>query len=131
MSDAQHATQAAAADLVRRILAARERWVEVDPGRALRIRRPGEADFGRFARGGAGVDAFAACVVGWRGVLLSDLLPDTPPGGDQPAPFAPEVVAEVLRDRADWLGTVADAVVSDIRAHLDAREAARGNSQPS
>ena len=121
---------AAVSDLVRRMLAARERWIEVEPGRALCIRRPGEADFGRFARG-ASVETISGCVVGWRGVLVSDLLPDAVAGGDQPAPFAPEVVAETLRDRADWLGTVADAVVSDIRAHLDAREAARGNSQPS
>lgn len=113
------------ADLIARLLARRERWVELEPGRELRIRRPAEADIGLYVRA-IGIDQLGKAVVGWSGFTEADVLGATQ-GSTSPVPFDQALCIELLRDRVEWVGKLADAVMDDIRAHLESREAARKN----
>ena len=113
------------ADLIARLLARRERWVELEPGRRLRIRRPAEADIGAFVRS-VDADKLGQAVVGWEGFVESDALGESQ-GSNSALPFDQALCIELLRDRVDWMETLVDAVLASIREHVEAREAARGN----
>lgn len=113
------------AGLVARIQAQRESWVELAPGKRVRIRRPAEAQLARF-RNGITVDHLAECVVGWEGFTEADLLGPAV-GASDALPFAPELWGEVVRDRMDWVGTLAEALAEVISAHLAQRAATAKN----
>lgn len=114
------------ADLIARVLAARERWVDLDERRAVRVRRPSEVEMlgmGRDIR----AEKLAQCVVGWRGFTLADAIGE----GDSAIEFDSELWRVLSGDRADWTNAVAVAVGEDISKHFEQREAARGNLPPS
>jgi hypothetical protein len=114
-----------ASQIVAQLLAKRERWVDLEDGKRLRIRRPPETDLGRF-RSGLAVADVASAVVGWDGITEADIL-GPQDGSTSAVPFNAELCLEVLRDRIDWTGKAAEGVLDAIRQHLDAREAARKN----
>lgn len=113
------------AELIARLLAQRERWVDLEPGKRVRIRRPAESDIGRFARG-VSVDQIAATVVGWEGFTEVDVL-GASQGSSSAVEFDSGLWAELMRDRMDWFDTAASAVMEAIREHMASREAARKN----
>jgi len=115
--------------LVARLLAQRESWLDLGAGKRIRVRRPGEADMGRFSRGVA-LDDAAACCVAWDGFSEASILGPSL-GSDKPIPFDAAVWLELLRDNIDWLDLVVAKLFELVRSHLDAREAVRGNSRPS
>ena len=110
---------------VDRYLASRERWVELDPGLAVRVRRPAEARIPALLQRGD-IEAYAACVVGWRGFTGAMLL-GAALASDTPAPFDPELWREVALDNVEWCNKIAEAVVQDCTAFLQARDDARKN----
>lgn len=112
----------AASDLVAALYAARERWVDLDEGKAVRVRRPAEAEWSRVRR--SGPEAFVACVTDWRGFTEADVDPE---GGNDKVPFDAELWAVLALDRSDWLGKVIEAVADDIKARTEAAEARRKN----
>ena len=116
---------AGTADLIARLLARRERWIEIEPGRELLIRRPAEAELNLYIRG-IGVEQLGKAVVGWSGFTEADVLGPTQ-GSTSAVPFDQALCIELLRDRVEWIGKLADALMDDIRAHLESREAARKN----
>lgn len=115
----------AASDLVARILAKREHWVDLEPGKRVRIRRPAESAIGGL-RGGMTVEQIAATAVGWDGFTEADLV-GASQGSNSVVAFDADLWATVLADRMDWAGIVAEKLVESITAHLEAREAARKN----
>lgn len=110
--------------LIARIRAQREFWVDVAPGKRLRVRRPVETDFVRYSRLSVGL--CAACVVGWDGFSEADLL-GAAIGSSDPLPFDEEACLEVVLDRAEWASVLAIAIAKAIKDHLDAKDAAGKN----
>jgi len=111
--------------LLQQVLAQREAWVDLAPGKRVRVRRPPEAEFYGF-RHATPVDAAARHVVGWDGFVESDLL-GAGVGGSSPVPFEPELWAVLVADRIDWIEKVFEHLAKAIGEHLKAREAAGKN----
>lgn len=111
--------------LLQKLRAQREFWVELEPGKRVKLRRPGETEFGRLA-GGIGVEDVKRCAIAWEGITEADLLgPDV--GVEDAVPFEPAVFAEVISDRAAWAELLAKSIADAIVTHLQARKDASGN----
>jgi len=112
-------------DLIARLLARRERWLELGQGKAVRLRRPAECEFAAVLRGMA-VERIAACVTEWRGFTEADLL-GPQHGSTASVAFAADLWAEVLRDNAEWFGLIVEGIAEDVRRHTEARGSAEKN----
>lgn len=113
------------ADLIAKVLAKREFWVDLEPGKRVKVRRPAEAEMPSF-RGGMTPDRVARCCVGWDGFTEADLL-GADVGASDPAAFSPELWETVALDNLDWLGKVSERLVASITDHLAQRKDASGN----
>ncbi|MDT7836454.1 hypothetical protein [Aquabacterium sp. OR-4] len=113
--------------LIAALRSARQSWVALPlPGNPeVRILRPAEAEFGRFAQG-ITVDHVAAAVDGWRGFTEATLL-GAGIGAEDEVAFSTSVWAEWVRDQAECIQVVARAIGQAIESHLQARQAAAGN----
>jgi len=114
-------------DILRRIQAGRERWLDLDGERRVKIRRPAEATWPAL-RGG-GMDPFLACVVDWDGpgFTTAGILGSRQGSVDDKVPFSAAVWRELVLDNVAWCAKVAEAVTDDIRKFADLRESASGN----
>lgn len=122
-------SDAAIADLVARVRAGRQQWMELDtpPRRALCWALPSwESQYRMGDGGGAYVRECVALVVGWRGFTVGDLLPDDARAAEA-LPFDREALALVLSDHPDWVTQLAATVHKAMAARIQAQEAARGN----
>lgn len=126
------APQDAASRLLAQMRAARRRSVEVEPGKRLVYLRPTEEQILQLgARRIRAVDLARSQIVDWEGVTEADLL-GSAVGSADPAPFSPEIAAEVLADRAStWLPALVDHLIATVQGFMEAREAQRKNSLPS
>ena len=115
----------AADALIARVLAQRESWVEVEPGKRVRVRRPAEAEMPEF-RAGMSIDLLCRHVVGWEGFAEADLLGPAL-GASDPTPFDAELFAVVARDHLNWFEPIAAELSARISAHWQAREATAKN----
>lgn len=125
---------AAVNPLIAALRSARESWVEVAPGKRLKIRRPTEAEFPAFLRkteAGRGIavelEHVQRHVVDWEGFSEADLLGPTV-GVSDALPFDAAVWAEVVADHLEWMQPAAQALVQAIVSHLTAQADAAGNS---
>ena len=114
------------AEIIARVLAQRERWVDIEPGKAVCMRRPPEVEMARL-RGGFSVESVAGYAVGWRGITLGDLLGPDAEGAAAEIDFGAELWRTVVADRIDWATTCAQALMELIGEQASAREAARKN----
>jgi hypothetical protein len=113
--------------LIEQLRAQRTGRVEVEPGKFLLVRRPLEAtEMPRFVRGSATPESFIGQIAGWDGITEADLL-GAAVGSSDAAAFTPELAAEVLADRVEWMGKVGEWLVQAITTHLKAREATAKN----
>lgn len=112
-------------EIVRRIRAGRERWIELDAGNSVKIRRPAEAAWPALRSDG--LDAYLRCVVDWRGpgFTVGAILG----AGDdtKPLPFSAAVWLEVAHDQVAWCAKVAEEVAADVKAYAEKKAAASGN----
>lgn len=122
--------------LIAQLRAARESWVDLGGGKAVRIRRPAEAEFSALVHTVGGVrqlriELAEVCryVTGWRGFTEADLL-GAGIGNSDVLPFDAEVWAEVVADHTEWLAPTAEALLHAITSHAERTQAAAGNSQP-
>lgn len=111
--------------LIAKALARREQWVELEPGKRVRIRRPAETEMPAL-RHGVSVDQAIACTVGWDGFTEIDVEGEAV-GSDEPVPFDVELWGVLARDKVDWISAVSSAIVEAITAHLQARDDAAKN----
>lgn len=111
-------------DLIAKVLARREFWVDLESGKRVRVRRPAEAEMAAFRR--ITPEMVVSCCVGWEGFTEADVL-DPTVGASDPAEFSPELWATVALDRMDWVGTVSDEIVKSIKDHLAKRKDAAKN----
>lgn len=137
------------ASLLAQALELRKSWVvlveatDAAPAKRVQIRRPSMLEtmqdfYGKGAADRAQVDHVeaSACnatkyVVGWDGFMLSDVLGPENGSSDEPAPFAADLWAFVLRDRIEFVPPVANALLEQINLHAGAMAAMRKNSAPS
>jgi hypothetical protein len=120
--------------LLRQLLAAREQWVDVAPGKAVRFRRPLEGEMEAMFRTvdgrrsfRVGLDDVRRCAVDWRGFTEADLL-GAAVGGSDPLPFDSEVFGAAIGDNLDWLQAAIEGLGEMIVTRMAARAEARGNS---
>jgi hypothetical protein len=113
--------------LITKALEQRESWVELEAdGRAVKVRRPAEAQMFRFRSGNVSIDEFLRCAVAWKGFKEAHILPRGV-GGDAEVPFDADLWATLATDNMVWCGKVSEAVVNAITAHLKASEDAAKN----
>ena len=110
--------------LINQLRGQRTGRVEVLPGKHLLVIRPAEAQMPRFR--GMTSELLIGQVIGWDGLTQADLL-GASVGSSTPAEFSPELAAEVLADRVEWLGKVSEWLVDAIQAHLEKKAAAAKN----
>jgi hypothetical protein len=116
-------------DLIAKVLAAREFWVDVEPAadgrpvKRVRVRRPPRAELPRLRT--LQVEHFVSCAVGWDGFTEADLLPPGI-GGNSVVPFDAELFAVVARDKP-WLEKLMSAVIDAATTFLASEKAAEKN----
>ncbi len=120
--------------LIRQLLAQRECWVDVAPGKAIKFRRPLEGEMDAFFDTVGGRRVFRVrlaevrrCAVDWRGFTEADVL-GAGIGNDDPLPWDAEVFALAVGDNLDWLQACMEGLSDQIVRRLEARTDARGNS---
>lgn len=109
-------------ELIAKVLAQRERWVDVGTGKSVKVRRPAETELGRMGRN-LTLERLCACVVDWRGFTLADAIGE----GDGPIEFDAELWRVLVEDNADWANTVATAVAEIVGEYTRNKQAALGN----
>ena len=107
------------ADLIAKVLARRETWVDLEPGKRVRVRRPAEAEMHSFRR--ITPEQVLGCCVGWDGFSEADVL-DPSIASSDPAEFSVDLWKVVALDRMDWIELVSAAVVKAITDHIEKRK---------
>lgn len=115
--------------LLDKLRAQREGAAEVAPGKVLTVRRPLAAHMPEL-RAGITPELVIRHVTAWSGVTEADLL-GAAVGASDPVPFSPELMAEVVLDRPEWLDAVSLKLLSMVNAYFETRGATAKNSQPS
>lgn len=118
--------------LIAQLLAAREHWVDLAPGKQVKFRRPLEGDLEGMFRGTprrftVALEDVQKFAVDWRGFTEADLLGPTV-GNDDPLKFDAEVWALAVGDNLDWLQEARKGLEGILAARIEARLAAAGNS---
>lgn len=111
--------------LIAKLLAQRESWVEVAPGRRVKVRRPDESEMADF-RSGMNVQLLLRHVVGWEGFTEADILGEGI-GAADPVPFDAALFATVARDRMAWFEPISVEIATRIAEHWKTREATAKN----
>ncbi len=126
-----------ASALIRQLMAQREQWVDVAPGKSVRFRRPLEGELDAlFSATPDGRRAFRVQLsdvcrhaIDWRGFTEEDLL-GKGIGNVDPLPFDGEIFRLAVGDNLDWLQSCVTGLSDLIVSRLEARANARGNSSP-
>jgi hypothetical protein len=108
------------AELVKRMRAAREQWVEAGGFRFL-IRRPTDWELAKKAQGSRFELVFEH-VVDWDGVREADLIPG---GSDEAQSFDAAVWRDFIADRPDLWERLLEAVIDACNRHAESVAALR------
>lgn len=111
--------------LIAKLLAQRESWVEVEPGRRVKVRRPDESEQADF-RGGMSVELMLRHVVGWEGFTEADIL-GAGVGASDAVAFDTALFATLARDHMAWFEPISVEIATRIAEHWKAREATAKN----
>lgn len=120
------------AALIRQLLAGREHWVDLAPGKRVKFRRPMEGDLEGMFRGTPRrfvvlLEDVQRHAIDWQGFTEADLLGQGI-GNSDPLPFSAEVWALAVGDNLDWLQEARKGLENILAARIEARLAAAGNS---
>ena len=120
------------AALIKQLLAAREHWVDLAPGKAVKFRRPMEGELEGMFRGtpkrfNVLLEDVQRYAVDWRGFTEADLLGATV-GNSDPLSFSAEVWALAVGDNLDWLQAARHGLEVVLASRIEARLTAAGNS---
>ncbi len=105
--------------LINRLLAARESWFEIEPGRRVKLRRPPEVDMPKLVSG-VTLDLLASCTVDWEGFTEADLL-GVSVGSDTIVPFSADVWKLALADRSKWFAATSGELLRLVTEHLQSK----------
>jgi hypothetical protein len=111
--------------LIAKLLAQRESWVEVEPGRRVKVRRPDESEMADF-RAGMSVELMLRHVVGWEGFTEADILGPSV-GASDPVAFDGALFATIARDHMAWFEPISVEIATRIAAHWKGKEATAKN----
>lgn len=108
--------------ILARMAEQRAAWVEVEPGKRVRVLRPLEADFPKFLQPGEGgllhwrcsLDQVKSSVDAWEGFTEADLYEG---GASDDVPFSPLLWGALVADRLAYAKPVAARVVDLIASH--------------
>jgi hypothetical protein len=120
------------ATLLKQMREQREFRVELEaaaddkPAKIVWLLRPLEAAELHLVAAGVSVDALVRFTTRWGGFTEVDLLPGS--GGSDKVDYHPDLWRELVGDRRDWAKQCADALVAQIAARAEARQADSGNS---
>jgi hypothetical protein len=116
------------ATLLKQMREQREFRVELPDGKRVWMLRPLEAAELHLlaSAGGVSVDVLVRFTTRWDGFTEADLLPGV--GASDKVDYHPELWREVVGDRRDWAKQCADALVAQIAARAEQRQADSGNS---
>lgn len=103
----------------------RRNWLEVEPGKKVRVVRPLAAQMGRFVVG-VTVDHAAEFVDGWEGYSQADFL-GSAVGTSDALDFDAELWGEYVRDNPHISAKVVTAIRDGLERKLKAIEDAKGN----
>lgn len=99
-------------DLIRRIYAQRERWVDVGDRKEICVRRPDRWDSLSFLRDRT-ADRICGQVVNWRGFTEADVLGEGV-GTVEEVAFGSDLFRVLAGDRLDWLEKIVDTLTEMI-----------------
>lgn len=126
------AQQDATQRLLQQIRTQRQSWVELAPGKRVRITRPPESALLDFVAPGdtghlvAELRHVVQYVDEWEGITEADML-GASIASEVPVPFSRTLWAELVADRRAWLRQVAQALLKAINDHELAKDAAEKN----
>lgn len=124
--------------LLARVLAARDTWCELRPASdgkpalRIKIRRPPEGDFHRFARvegkrrSQQAHELVSEFTVGWEGMSEAELF-GAAVGSEDPIPFDEQAWPEIVKDRQDWLEAAWTHLTNLVGDYIDKKAAAAKN----
>lgn len=120
------------AALIRQMLAAREHWIDLAPGKAVKFRRPMEGELEGMFRGtpkrfNVLLEDVSKYAIDWRGFTEADLLGQGI-GTSDPLAFSAEVWALAVGDNLDWLQAARRGLEAVLASRIEARLTAAGNS---
>lgn len=118
--------------LMRQMREQRMAWLDLAPGKRLRVIRPTEVEMARYMDNPLGqiqvvLEQVSRFVVDWEGITGADLLGPAM-GAADPVPFDPALWAAVVADRSDWLMLAAARINELATTHVRTVQAARKNS---
>lgn len=116
--------------LIEKAHARRETWVELDAEKRVKVRRPPEGHFPRFARV-TELEQWLRCCVDWSGFMEADIAGAEYGSGDTAVPFDADLWVVVALDNIEWIGKVQSKVIEQIKAVLATKKTAAKNSEPS
>jgi hypothetical protein len=111
--------------LINRLLSQRESWLDLEPGKRVKVRRPPELEAVDL-RHGVTLEHVTKYVVGWEGITEADLLGATV-GSDTVPAFSADVWTIVVTDRMEWFALVRNKIMELVVEHLTAKDAAAKN----
>lgn len=117
--------------MIKQLREQRMSWVDLPTGKSVRIIRPTEVEIATLlfvdGRVEIGFEMMCRFVKDWRGFLESDIL-GAGVGGSDPVVFSEKLWAEVSTDHADWVRTVANAILEAAVTHQSKKELLEKNS---
>jgi hypothetical protein len=116
------------ADLIKRVLAKRESWVDLGDGKRVKVRRPPAGELYQF-RAGAKPDTWLRCCIDWEGFTEAVVLGPELGSGNTAVPFDAELWVVLALDQPEWMAKVASSVIDSINAEAAARDQAGKNSE--
>lgn len=112
--------------VLRQLEEARRHWVDLDNGMRVRFRRPLETELHRFRESRVEVDHVCEYVDGWAQTTGAHILgPEL--GASDELPFDPLLWSAFVRDRAEHVATVANAIARVVTEHIQAKADAAKN----
>jgi hypothetical protein len=117
------------AELIKRVLAKRESWVDLGNAMRVKVRRPPAGEIYQFRA--AKSDAWLRCCVDWSGFTEASVLGAEIGSGNSDVPFDLELWTVLAMDQPEWISAVTSALIDSINAEAEARSGAAKNSQPS
>lgn len=107
--------------LIKQLREQRMSWVDISPGKSVRIIRPPEREiFTGLYKGTSvlvGFEEAKRYVVDWRGFSESDVL-GANVGASDPLPFSADLWAELVSDNVEWAQAVQQALLDVVMGYL-------------
>lgn len=111
--------------LIARMDAQREHWADLGAGKRLKFRRPVEVEMPRLM-GGVQLDHVIEYACGWEGFAESDML-GAAVGSSDAVPFSRELWGAYVRDHAEMISPVAQAMADVVTGYLENKAATAKN----